>query len=183
VFKNYGASAGSSLEHAHSQIIALPMVPKYVAESIEGAQQHYEREGRCIYCDILKQEEQDKSRIIVENEDFICFASFTSRFSFESWIMPRNHQANFADMHDGQKYNLGKILKDILRRNKICLGNPSYNFFIHTMPSKYKHPESYHWHIEIIPKLTNVAGFEWGTGFYVVLTDPADAAKYLREVV
>lgn len=181
IFKNYGAAAGASLEHAHSQIIALPMVPKYVAESIEGAEAHYARDGRCIYCDIVAQEKKDASRIITENEDFICFASYVSRFSFESWIMPKTHQANFGDMHDGQKFNLGKILKDILRRNRLCLGDHSYNFFIHTAPAKYKRSECYHWHIEIIPKLTNVAGFEWGTGFYVVMTDPDDAARYLRE--
>jgi len=182
IFKNYGTAAGASLEHAHSQVIALPMIPKHVAESIEGSRSYHERHHRCVYCDMIAQEKKDQSRIIVENDDFICFASFTSRFSFESWIMPKYHQANFSEMNDAQKYNLGRILKDILRRNKVCLGNPSYNFFIHTSPTKYKHMESYHWHIEIIPKLTNMAGFEWGTGFYVVLTDPDDAAKYLRQV-
>jgi len=182
IFKNYGTAAGASLEHAHSQVIALPMIPKSVAEALEGSQAYYAKEGRCVYCDMINQEKKDQSRIIVENDDFICFASFTSRFSFESWIMPKGHRSNLYDLNDAQKYNLGRILKDILRRNKLCLGNPSYNFFIHTAPTKYKHMESYHWHIEIIPKLTNMAGFEWGTGFYVVLTDPTDAAKYLREV-
>lgn len=181
IFKNYGSAAGASLEHAHSQVIALPMVPKYVAESLEGSQNYFEHNKRCIYCDMIAQEKKDGTRVIAENGDFLCFASFVSRFSFESWIMPKFHQANFAEMNDGQRYNLGCMLKDILRRNRICLGNPSYNFFINTAPTKYKHHHSYHWHIEIIPKLTNMAGFEWGTGFYVVLTDPADAAKYLRQ--
>ena len=182
IFKNYGTSAGASLEHVHSQVIALPMIPKSVAEALEGSRAYHQRHGRCVYCDMIAQEKKDKSRIIVENDDFICFASFTSRFTFESWIMPKGHQASFTEMHDGQKANLGKILKDILRRNKACLGDPSYNFFINTSPTKYKHRESYHWHIEIIPKLTNMAGFEWGTGFYVVLTDPDDAAQHLRQV-
>ena len=181
VFKNYGAEAGASLEHAHSQVMALPMVPKYVLEALKGSDQYYRFHGRCIYCDIIHQEMKDKERIITENEDFICFAPYASRFSFESWIMPKEHQVRFCEMSDAQKYSLGKILKEMLIRNKICLSDPSYNFFVHTAPVKYHYPEGYHWHIEVIPKLTNMTGFEWGTGFYVVQTDPLIAAKFLRE--
>ncbi len=181
-FKNYGAEAGASLEHAHSQIIALPMVPKYVLEALEGSDRYYRFHGRCIYCDIIHQEIRDKERIVTENDDFICFSPYASRFPFESWIMPKEHQVRFCEMNDEQKYGLGKILKEIVTRNKLCLSDPSYNFFIHTAPIKYPHPEGYHWHIEIIPKLTNMAGFEWGTGFYVVPTDPVVATRYLRDI-
>jgi len=182
IFKNYGWAAGASLEHAHSQIIALPMVPKYVLQSLEGAKQYYQKNNCCVYCDIIKQEEKDKERIVTENNDFICFASYTSRFPFETWIMPKEHQSSFCQMSNEKKNNLGKILKEVLKRNKACLSDPSYNFFIHTAPVANNFPEGYHWHIEIIPKLTSMAGFEWGTGFYVVSTDPALAARYLREV-
>ncbi|MDP8265776.1 MAG: galactose-1-phosphate uridylyltransferase [Candidatus Aceula meridiana] len=181
IFKNYGASAGASLEHAHSQIIALPMIPKYVLQSLEGAKQYYQDNGRCVYCDIIKQEVEDKERIVTENNDFICFASYTSRFPFETWIMPKKHQSSFCQMSDGNKHSLGKFLKEVLQRNKACLSDPSYNFFIHTAPITNSFPEGYHWHIEIIPKLTNMAGFEWGTGFYIVPTAPCLAARYLRE--
>ncbi len=182
IFKNYGVEAGASLEHAHSQVIALPMIPKNVLEALRGSDLYYRNRGRCVYCDIIDQEKQDGDRIIIQNEDFICFSLYTSRFPFESWIMPKEHQAQFCDMDDKQKHNLGLILKELLTRNKICLSDPSYNFFIHTAPIKYKHPESCHWHIEIMPKLTNTAGFEWGTGCYVVPTDPSIAAKCLRDV-
>lgn len=181
IFKNYGWVAGASLEHAHSQIIALPMVPKYVLESIEGAAQYYQQHKQCVYCDMIKQEQEEKERIVCENNDFICFAPFISRFPFETWIMPKAHSSRFCEMSHDQKYNLARILKDILTRNRFCLSRPSYNFFIHTAAVRCSLPESYHWHIEIIPKLTSMAGFEWGTGFYVVPTDPVVAARYLRE--
>ncbi len=182
IFKNYGWAAGASLEHAHSQVIALPMVPKYVQQSAKGAQAYYETHRSCVYCDILKQEFSDKERIVIENDHFVCFTSFTSRFPFETWIMPKQHQSSFCEMTEQARRGLAHILKETLLRNKKCLSDPSYNFFIHTAPIRCSLPQSYHWHLEIIPKLTKMAGFEWGTGFYVVRTDPAKAAEYLRQV-
>lgn len=182
IFRNFGESAGASLEHSHSQIIALPMVPKYVLEELEGAQYYYGYRGRCIFCDMITQEYQDKERIVAENKDFIVFCPFTPRYAFESWIMPKRHSAHFTDMSEEEQYSLACSLKEILGRLKLCLSNPSYNFFLHTAPVQYEKKETYHWHIEIIPKLTRIAGFEWGTGFYVVPTDPHRAAKHLRAI-
>jgi len=182
IFKNSGESAGATLEHCHSQIIALPMIPKYVLEELEGAKYYYGYRGRCIFCDIITQEYQDKERIITENKDFIIFCPFVSRYPFESWIIPKKHVAQFGDISEEEGYHLGCVLKEILWRLKICLQDPSYNFFLHTSPVNDENQWNFHWHIEIIPKLTHVAGFEWGTGFYVVPTAPNMAAKYLREV-
>ncbi len=182
IFRNYGASAGASVEHAHSQIIALPMVPKNVLDELNGVQNYYGYRGRCVFCDMIDQENQDKERIVVENKDFICFCPFVPRFPFESWILPKEHSTQFCDTSDEQKYSLACTLKEILLRNKICLGNPSYNFYLHNAPVNYDKEVSFHWHIEIIPKLTRVAGFEWGTDFYVVPTPPKVAARYLKEV-
>jgi len=182
IFKNFGDSAGASIEHHHSQIIALPMVPKYVLEELEGAQYYYGYRGRCIFCDTITQEYKDKERIVTENKDFIVFCPYAPRYAFESWIIPKRHSAHFTDMSDEEQYNLACILKEILSRLKLCLADPSYNFYLHTAPVQYGKQESYHWHIEVIPKLTRVAGFEWGTGFYVVPTAPHMAAKHLREI-
>ncbi len=182
IFKNFGDSAGASLEHGHSQVIALPMVPKYVLEELEGARSYFELRNRCIFCDVLQQEYQDKERIVTENNGFVVFCPFAPRYPFECWIVPRKHEAQFADISDATQYDLACILKETLFRLKVCLSDPSYNFFFHTSPVNYAEPESYHWHIEVIPKLTRVAGFEWGTGFYVVPTDPAKATKHLRSV-
>ncbi len=180
IFKNYGQSAGASVEHAHSQIIALPMVPKYVAEELEGAQKYYDFRGRCVFCDMIEQEYQDKRRIITSNDGFVSFCPFVPRYPFESWIFPKEHTVDFVTMGDKEREQLAGILKDVLLRMKICLSDPSYNFYLHVMPVGYENPQSYHWHIEIVPQLTRVAGFEWGTGFYVVRTAPSVAAEYLR---
>jgi len=181
IFKNYGASAGASLEHPHIQIIALPMVPKNVLEELRGAENYYEYRERCIYCDIIKQEIQDKERIILENKYFIAFCPFVSRFPFEIWIVPKRHYGYFCHMPTEEKPELAKILKETITKAKNIFLNLEYNYMIHSSPINGDGEiEFYHWHIEFTPKLTRVAGFEWGTGFYIVPTPPELAAKYLR---
>jgi len=183
IFKNYGASAGASLEHPHTQIIALPMVPKNVKEEIVGAHNYFEYRERCIFCDIIRQELQEKERIILENKNFFAFCPFVSRFPFEIWIMPKKHTSFFCQTAFEEIPDLAVILQGIIARVKKIFGDTAYNFIIHTSPvnSDGGHLDSYHWHLEFMPKLTRVAGFEWGTGFYLVPTPPEIAAKFLRE--
>jgi UDPglucose--hexose-1-phosphate uridylyltransferase len=183
IFKNYGPGAGASLEHPHTQIIALPMVPKIVKEEIQGAKNYFEYRERCIFCDIIRQENEDKERIVMENRNFMAFCPFVSRFPFEIWIMPKKHTSFFCQTPFEQIHDLAVILKGIITKVKKVFGNPAYNFIIHTSPinSDGQAMDSYHWHLEFIPKLTRVAGFEWGTGFYLVQTPPELAAKFLRE--
>lgn len=182
IFKNVGVDAGASMEHGHSQLIALPMVPKNVNEEIKGARHHYEYRERCVFCDILAyEEENEKERIVIENDYFVAFCPLSSRFSFEIWIMPKQHVMDFGEISDNDLNPLAKILKESLTRLKKVLGEHSYNYIIHTSPVNTEAHSYYHWHIEIMPKLSRVAGFEWGSGFYVVSTPPELAAKYLRE--
>ena len=181
VFKNYGESAGTSVEHAHSQIIALPMIPKYVAEKIEGAGVYYDKHQRCVFCDMIKQEYEDQKRILTENDDFIAFCPFVPRYAFEFWIMPKRHDSRFTTIDGNVRESLAMILKETLMRLKICLSDPSYNFYLHNAPVNADDEQAFHWHIEVVPKLTRTTGFEWGTGFYVVRTSPEAAAGYLRD--
>ncbi|MEW6171407.1 MAG: galactose-1-phosphate uridylyltransferase [Candidatus Omnitrophota bacterium] len=181
IFKNYGASAGASMEHPHSQLIALPMVPKNVSEELTGAQNYFNYRDRCIFCDMMRQELQEKERIIEENRDFVAFCPFVSRFPFEVWIMPKKHSGYFCHISREGITELASILKGVLTRIKVVLSDPAYNYIIHTSPIDGEEREAYHWHFEIMPKLTRVAGFEWGTGFYVTPTPPELAAKLLRE--
>ncbi len=183
IFKNYGVSAGASLEHPHTQIIALPMVPKNVKEEISGAQNYFEYRDRCIFCDMFRQELQEKERIILENKNFLAFCPFVSRFPFEIWIMPKKHSKYFCQMPYEEIPDLAGILKTIIAKIKKVFGGTAYNFIIHTSPSNSDalNTESYHWHLEFLPKLTRVAGFEWGTGFYIVPTPPEIAAGVLRD--
>ncbi|MCK5580974.1 MAG: galactose-1-phosphate uridylyltransferase [Candidatus Omnitrophica bacterium] len=180
IFKNYGESAGASVEHEHSQIIALPMVPRYVIDELEGAKAYFQYRGRCVYCDMIQQEYEDKNRIVTENEHFIAFCPYVPRYTFESWIFPKEHESVFYSLQDEERLALAQILKDMLSRLKTCLADPSYNFYLHIAPLNHGNQESYHWHIEIVPQLTREAGFEWGTGFYVIHTSPDVAAEYLR---
>lgn len=183
IFKNYGAAAGASLEHPHTQIVALPMVPKNAVEEIRGAHNYFEYRGRCIFCDIIRQETQEKERIILENKYFLSFCPFVSRFSFEIWIIPKRHNGHFYHMPAQELPALATILKDTLTKVKKLFADVSYNFIIHSSPinGDGSDIESYHWHIEFMPKLTRAAGFEWGSGFYIVSTPPELATRYLRE--
>jgi UDPglucose--hexose-1-phosphate uridylyltransferase len=182
IFKNYGTAAGASIDHNHSQLIALPMIPKNVLEEITGASEYYEFRERCIFCDMIRQEIDEECRIITENKNFIAFCPFVSRFPFEMWIMPKAHRMSYCETTKDERGELAKILKDVLMRMKIALNDPPYNFIIHTAPINTGEKLGYHWHMEIMPRLNRIAGFEWGTGFYAVPTPPEVAIKYLREV-
>jgi UDPglucose--hexose-1-phosphate uridylyltransferase len=182
VFKNQGVSAGASLEHSHSQIIALPIVPRRVAEEIEGAKTYFQYKDRCIFCDIIRQELQQKSRIVSENKSFLSIAPFASRFPFETWILPKIHYPSFEHMESSLYEHATQILSDTLHRMNRVLKDPPYNYIIHTSFSPELDSDHYHWHFEIMPKLIKVAGFEWGTGFYINPTPPEEAAEYMREV-
>ncbi|MGA1839476.1 MAG: galactose-1-phosphate uridylyltransferase [bacterium] len=181
IFKNHGSAAGASLDHTHSQLIALPIVPKRVSEEIQGAKTYYLYKERCVFCDIIQQEANENIRVINENNEFMCIAPFTSRFPFESWILPKTHDIYFEDINNHEVISLAKIMKDILTRIKVVLNDPPYNFLLHSSPFYEKDISFYHWHIEIIPKLTKVAGFEWGTGFYINPTPPESACAFLKE--
>ncbi|MEO0091530.1 MAG: galactose-1-phosphate uridylyltransferase [candidate division WOR-3 bacterium] len=181
IFKNHGASAGASLSHPHSQLIAMPIIPKHVKEEIDGARQYYDFKERCIFCDIIKQELEDNKRLVRETNDFISFEPFAARFPFETWIISKRHFTSFFDITDNEVYNLSVILKDLVTRVNKVLSSPDYNFFIHTAPLDSPCLEHYHFHIEFIPKLTKIAGFEVGSGFYINTTPPEDAARYLKE--
>ncbi|TKS57732.1 MAG: galactose-1-phosphate uridylyltransferase [Nitrospira sp.] len=181
IFKNHGAAAGATLEHSHSQLIALPIVPTSVIEEIDGCRAHYEQKERCIYCDILRQDLSDGDRIVAENSEFICLTPFAPRFPFEMWVLPKRHAAYFEESQKSQFEFLAPILSECLRRMDKVLARPPYNFILHSSPLHERTGEYYHWHLEIIPKLTQVAGFEWGTGFYINPVSPEESAKNLRE--
>ncbi len=181
IFKNHGGAAGASLEHTHSQLIALPVVPKRVLEEVQGAKEYYAYKERCIFCDITRQEAESGIRVISENEYFITLAPFAPRFPFEMWITPKVHQSAFEESRKNDFEQLALILKDMLMRLDKVLDHPAYNYIIHTSPVPETSNDYYHWHLEIMPKLTKVAGFEWGTGFYINPTPPEESAKFLRE--
>jgi len=181
VFKNEGEIAGASLEHTHSQLIGLPIVPKLVKEELSSARKYYSRKERCIFCDMIQQEKQMKERVILENEDFIALAPYASRLPFETWILPKKHTSSYKPTEKGFA-TLSEILQILLQALDKLLNIPPYNYIIHTSSFEDEENEYYHWHMEIIPKLTKIAGFEWGTGFYINPTPPEIAAKFMKEI-
>ena len=181
IFKNHGASAGATLEHSHSQLIALPIVPTSVREEINGCRAHYEQKERCLYCDLLRQDLSAGDRLVAENSQFVCMTPFAPRFPFEMWILPKRHAGYFEDSHKPELESLARMLLECLRRMNSVLAKPAYNFVLHSSPLQERTGDLYHWHIEIIPKLTQVAGFEWGTGFYINPVSPEESAECLRQ--
>lgn len=181
IFKNHGEAAGASLEHTHSQLIALPIVPKRVREEVDVARRYFQDKERCIFCDMIRQETHAKVRIIEANEHFVAIAPWAPRFPFETWILPKQHSSSFENNQSPIYMGLAGIMKNILTRLDTVLDRPAYNYVIHTSPVGEEINDHYHWHIEMMPKLTKVAGFEWGTGFYICPTPPEESARFLRE--
>lgn len=188
-FKNFGYQAGATLSHPHSQIIATPVTPRLIKEKLMGAQSYFDQKERNIFADILKQEIKDSRRIVYQNAAFVCFCPYASRFPFELCIMPRRQSADFYRIESEEVLQLADILKISLLKLRRGLNQPQYNFFIHTAPARYPKKDywatiemDYRWHIEITPRLTQIAGFEVGTGFYVNSVPPEDAAAFLKEV-
>ncbi|MBI3076405.1 MAG: galactose-1-phosphate uridylyltransferase [Deltaproteobacteria bacterium] len=180
IFKNHGQAAGASLEHTHSQLIALPIVPKNVLEEMDGAQKHWGLKERCIFCDIIRQEIQQQARVVTEDQHFLVLSPFAPRFPFETWVLPKRHDPWFENSSKPEMEALARTLSGTLRRIEKVLGNPPYNYILHNAPVLDGKHVTFHWHIEIMPTLTRVAGFEWGSGFYINPTPPEEAAQFLR---
>lgn len=187
ICKNSGVLAGSLSSHPHSQIIATPVIPMRIKAELDGAKTYYAYKERCIYCDMLDEELRVRSRVVIETEHFTAFCPFASKFSFESWVVPKRHMCEFQSMSPEETDDLGGVMTFILKRMRSILREPSYSYVVHTAPQRIPRRnhwhtlgDDYHWHVEIVPRLFKTSGFEWGSGFYVLSTSPEEAARYLR---
>ena len=179
IFKNYGAQAGASLEHTHTQFVALPFVPSRAADEFEGAARYAAAKGTCAWCDDLRTA-RERGLEVRTNKHFAVYCPHASRFPFETHLAPLEHHSDFRTLPDGHIEALASALQSTLLGLKRLLEDPPFNFIIHSAPlGPEKHPH-FHWHIEIIPKLTRTAAFEWGTGFYVNPTPAEASAGFLR---
>lgn len=182
IFYNYGPSAGASIPHPHSQILAIPVIPPDISNSIRGSREYFEKHAKCVHCAMISWEKEHQKRIIFENKEFIAFTPFVSRSNFEVRIFPKVHSSCFTCITEPQIKHLSEVMINILKRINVGLKNPPLNFFLHSTPAKTDHFfDYYHWHIEILPKLSIYAGFELSTGIDIVVIDPDEAAKILRE--
>ncbi len=182
VFKNVGAAAGASLEHTHSQLIVTPIVPISVVEEIEGSHAFYRYRGRCVFCDMIEQELAFEQRIVFDSPGFVAFCPFAARFPFETWIVPTTHASHYETLSRGGADELARVIRRVVQKIEAALDRPAYNYIIHTAPFDTQALDHYHWHIEIIPRVTKTAGFEWGTGFYINPVPPEEAATFMRDL-
>jgi UDPglucose--hexose-1-phosphate uridylyltransferase len=192
LFKNHGLLAGATLSHSHSQLIAVPLAPPVSLTEMRVCREFYDRKQRCLFCDIIEFELQSGERVVRELSDFVIMTPYASGFPFELRLIPKEHSHDYTLLGDAQLADLAIAMKDMLSRLKNALNDPPYNFILHTAPPMHARPGKpdfwssieydYHWHIELVPRLSRVAGFEWGTGFHINPTSPEDAAAFLREI-
>jgi UDPglucose--hexose-1-phosphate uridylyltransferase len=183
LFKNVGSAAGASMPHAHSQLIALTAVPAGVAEELAGSLEFHASTGRCVYCRMIELERSRCARVVAESKSLVAVCPFASRFPYETWLLPREHTSGYESVTRCQAGATASLMARVLRGMERLLDRPAYNYFIHTAPFD-RHPlDHYHWHIELIPRLTKIAGFECGTGVYINPVAPETAARQLREVL
>jgi len=182
VFHNQGEKAGASLEHPHSQLVALPVVDPDISGSITGSWNFHKVYKKCVHCVMIERERKDKERIVYKNKHFVTVVPFAPRVSYETRIYPIKHASRFEDIDKDEIPYFAESLRDALKRLGKALGGPDYNFFIHTAPigNGYDH---YHWHLEILPRKAKWAGLELGMGIEVVAVSPEDAAKHLKKVI
>lgn len=181
IFKNHGEAAGATLEHSHSQIIATPIIPIMVAEELAGAGAYFRLKERCVWCDVIREEQRSRRRLVLEMDGFVALAPYAPRLPFETWLLPTRHSSAYETSELDDLRALAGVLRSVLRRMATALHDPPFNFILHTAPLRDPDLAHFHWHLEIIPKLTRVAGFEWGSGFFINPVAPEEAAVALRE--
>jgi UDPglucose--hexose-1-phosphate uridylyltransferase len=182
VFKNHGRAAGSRMDHAHSQIVAYPLVPPALDEKVRGSATHFAETGHCIFCDVTAQELQDGHRTVSDTLSIIAIAPFASRVPFETRLMPRAHAPRFEEVSDQTLTDLALTLKDVLSRVDWALERPAYNLVLHTAPFGGEADLGFHWHLEVVPRVTRWSGLEWGSGVTRNPVSPEEAARVLRGV-
>jgi UDPglucose--hexose-1-phosphate uridylyltransferase len=191
IFKNKGREAGASVDHAHSQLIATPIIPTVVVQELSSCREHFSRHERCLFCDLIRQERRLAERVCIETDRYIAMAPFAASKPFETWVLPKEHRHDFAQSSDDELLGLAVILRDLLRRARSLLDDPAYNLVLHTVPNSHPRPgrpdywstieHDYHWHLEFAPRANRPAGFEWGSGYTINPVPPEEATRLLRE--
>ena len=182
VFKNHGRAAGARMDHAHSQIVAYPMLPPALDEKVRGAAAHFGSTGDCLFCAVTAQELRDRGRTVSDTLPIIAISPFASRVPFETWLMPRDHAPRFEEASDATLEAMAIVLKDVMARIDWALEGPAYNLVLQTAPFGGEADAAFHWHLEIIPRVTRWSGLEWGSGIPRNPVSPEEAARVLRGV-
>jgi UDPglucose--hexose-1-phosphate uridylyltransferase len=180
IFKNHGLAAGTSLEHPHSQLVATPVVPTTIRLRYDTATRYHDDTGQCIYCVVREEEMRRGERVVLETDGFVAFHPYASSVPFETWILPRRHDSCFGHIGDEAIVDLAHVLQTLLRKMYVGLGNPDFNYIIHTAPIEDEDKHYYIWHVQILPRLTLQAGFELGSGMHINVALPEETAAFMR---
>ena len=180
IFFNWGPLAGASVWHPHYQILALPIVPAHSAGSLAGAKAYFKKNRRCVRCDILKAEAKEGTRIIAENGNAVAFAPYASKIPLEVRVMPKRHFPYFHKTPDAVLRDVSFLLQTVLKDMKSRANDPDLNFYIHEAPVDGRNNDYHHWHVEVLPRVSTPAGFEFSTAIYINVIDPDRAAAILR---
>ncbi len=181
MFQNRGVSVGASLFHPHMQIIALPVVPSHIFHELSYSLRYFEKNRSCLYCDIIAMERKEKKRIVFENKQAIAFVPYAAQEPYEVLIFPKKHSVFFEQSSDEMLKDTAAAFKKVLKSLKKKIGDPDYNFYLHTAPATDGGVYAYHhWYVRILPKSNYTAGFEFSTGIEINAVFPEVAAKLLR---
>jgi len=178
---NHGAESGASIDHPHAQIFASGIIANTVGKEMTGSNRYYGVNGSCVFCDIIQHELKEKIRIVYENKNFVAMTFFAARFPFEMWIYPKNHESEFQKTSKESMKDFADCLMETLQKLDKTLENPPFNLYIHTLPTIVQNSDSFHWHLEIIPRVSNFGGFELGSEVIIDVMSPEEAAEYLRK--
>ncbi len=181
-FRNNGTRAGASLIHPHSQIIALPVIPRDIFSRMNESIRYHEEHRECIFCKVLKSELDSRQRIVIDTKHFAVFVPYAAYSPFALWIYPKRHSSSFCDVNNEELLELSSVLRTSLRKLYIGLNDPDYNYIIRTSPKGYTNSVFFHWYMTIIPRLTRTAGFELGSGMFINPSIPEENAEYLRNI-
>ncbi len=182
IFRNYGVKAGASLEHPHSQIIATPVIPIRIQLRLNMAKEYYSIHQRCVMCDTLEAVLRKPDRVVLETERFVVFEPFASQTPFETWVVPKRHCASFGEVQDAEIVELAQVMRDVLHRIYVGLGDPDYNYLFQANPTNTPHRDKYHWFVQILPRVVPSVGFELSSGIYICTARPEETADFLRSI-
>lgn len=181
IFKNARSGGGASLEHAHSQLVATTDVPPSVQTEVHLSGAHWQREGECLFCRLLNDELAAGERLVLATDRLVAFCPFAARFPYETWIAPRMHFARYDQVSDDVIFELSLMVRRLVSRVEARWPGIAYNFWIHTAPAGEGAESPFHWHLELVPRLTRLAGFELGGGYFINPVLPERAAAELRD--
>jgi len=182
IFKNHGLAAGTSLEHPHSQLIATPIIPPHIKGRIDVAQDYFEKTGNCVYCKTIEEELMAKTRVVLETDSFVSFLPYAGMGPFVIWICPKRHMSGFSEIKDEEIRDLASNLKSTLQKLYYGLDNPDFNYVIRSYAAKEKNVRYLHWYLNIIPRLSQPAGFELGSAMFINTSSPEESAEFLRQI-